>query len=66
LGDGEGAKCPDSLGFSFVREREPHEANTLMGILKSKGLWLSIGVTILTIAAVNRITVLRNFVYGTA
>ena len=49
-----------------IPERErTHKANS-MGFLKSKGLWTTVIVSIVTIAAVNRIAALRNFVYGTA
>lgn len=35
-----------------------------MALLKSKGLWITVGLTIGVMIAVNRIGFLRNLVYG--
>lgn len=35
-----------------------------MALLKSKGLWVTVGLTIGVLILVNRVSFLRNLVYG--
>lgn len=37
----------------------------MLSILKSKGLWVSVAITVVVLVVVNRVPMIRNLVYGT-